>query len=263
MKIVFSIVKKELLYISRDKRTIFLGTIIPIIFMMIYGFFSDSVLSVSSDMDLVKYLLFIIVTMMIFLSMITGALEIGVGEKEKGTIINVLQTGVGFFKLFIGKMIALVLQGIATLIIIDLTILLLSIFTNGFYNKISLLDGSKNYYFMLNAITIVNILFISSLELLISFLSKNFKEGQLLSFPIMMMILGSFYYILYSKFYANINPSYYGIPFINIAVLAKQICQNKFSSLDIAIYILLNITYIVIITTSVNYFMRRESNLMR
>lgn len=263
MKAIISISKKELIYILRDTRTIFLGIIIPIIFMIVFGYFVDNILSNTSDLIVAKYLFFVIISMMLFLSMLTGSLEIGVGEKERGTLIGILRTGVEFHEIFIGKIIALIMQGVVTLFIMNISMLIFSFFSNGFYDNIINGENLKLFLIFINIIALYNILFFSSVELLISFIARNFKEGQLLSFPIMMFILCAYYYVLYSKFYADLNLYYYLIPFVNTAVIAKQICQNNIASTELIIFMISNIIYIILTTMVTHFIMKKESNLAR
>lgn len=79
----------------------------------------------------------------------------------------------------------------------------------------------------------------------------------------MMFILCAYYYVLYSKFYADLNLYYYLIPFVNTAVIAKQICQNNIASTELIIFMISNIIYIILTTMVTHFIMKKESNLAR
>lgn len=132
MNTFLSIIKKEMIYILRDKRTITLAILSPIIFICAYGYYAINILNSSANtlvgVRLVKYILTMILTMLMFLSVLTGALEIGVGEKERGTLYSLLKTGVNLKLIILGKYATLLFQGIISLIILNFSIIILSLF---------------------------------------------------------------------------------------------------------------------------------------
>lgn len=266
MNTFFSIIKKEMIYILRDKRTIVLAVLSPIIFICAYGYCAISILNGSDStavgVKIVKYILTMILTVLMFLSVLTGALEIGVGEKERGTLYSILKTGVNLKLIILGKYVTLLLQGIISLIILNLNIFILSLFSGNVFS-ILIKSGDFNYYiFRVNSVLLLYIMFVCAVELLISFTVKSFKEGQVLSFPIMFILLVPFYYVLTSNF--NIYGEYYYIiPFFNISVLFNDIVNLNLTLKNFLIFFMSNCVIMYMIIKVIFCILNKESVIVR
>ena len=266
MNTFLSIIKKEMIYILRDKRTIVLAVLSPIIFICAYGYCAISILNGSDNavvgIRIVKYILTMILTMLMFLSVLTGALEIGVGEKERETLYSLLKTGVNLKLIILGKYATLLFQGIISLIILNLNIFILSLFSGNVFS-ILIKSGDFNYYIMrVSSVLLLCIMFFCAVELLISFSVKSFKEGQVLSFPIMFILLAPFYYTLASNL--NIYDGYYYIiPFLNISVIFNDIVNSNLMLKNFLMFFVSNCVIIYIIIRVIFGILNKESVIVR
>lgn len=266
MKSIWRIIKKEYIYISRDRRTFFFGILSPILFVCLLNYSSTYIISdfanQSDGVNLAEIILSMVLTMMMFLSILTGALEIGVGEKERGTLRSVLRTGISFRTLFLGKYLTIVIQGEISLIVADIIMILLSLIPNSFFCIAfdSELFVYKAVY--VNIILIMCVFLFSSVELLISFFARSFKEAQILSLPLMMLVLIPFYFVMLARYNFTSSILYY-IPFLNIPLLFSNIVQNCFSLYKLLSFGSINVVVIVIATKMIFAIMSKESSLIR
>ncbi|WP_106460021.1 ABC transporter permease subunit [Anaerococcus sp. Marseille-P3915] len=266
MNTFFSIIKKEMIYILRDKRTIVLAVLSPIIFICAYGYYAVSILNSSNNVvmgiKIVKYILTMILTVLMFLSVLTGALEIGVGEKERGTLYSLLKTGVNLKLIILGKYTTLLLQGIISLIILNLNMFILSLFSGNVFN-ILIKNGDFTYYTMrVNIVLLLCVMFFCSIELLISFSVKSFKEGQVLSFPIIFILLAPFYYALTFNF--NIHGGYYYIiPFFNISVIFNDIINSDLMIKNFLVFLISNCAVMYVMIRVILGVLNKESVIVR
>lgn len=268
MEVIVSVIKKELIYIFRDMRTIVLAVLSPIVFICAYGFYGINILNSSINIEenilIVKFILAMILTMLMFLSILTGALELGTGEKEKGTLSSILRTGVEFKYILLGKFFSLVLQGLVSLLIIDANIIIMVFIPNNVFNTLANTIDFYGFIMMANVVLIISVMFFCSIELLVSFVSRNFKEGQLLSFPVMFLILIPFYYIMVFGTH-SFNGSYiYSVPFINIPILFENIISNQLELSDLGMFCTSNLLIIYfIINQLIIKIINKEANIIR
>ncbi len=79
------------------------------------------------------------------------------------------------------------------------------------------------------------VLLFSSLELLVSFFVKSFKEGQIISIPLMFAVLIPFYIVMISQ-YDLTSSALYWIPFLNIPLLLMDIVAESMSVINVFIF---------------------------
>ncbi len=266
MNVIGNVIKKEFIYISRDKRTIFLGTINPVLFMCLFNYFAMYIISDVTNSNegiyLAKMILTMLLTMIVFLSILTGALETGVGEKERGTLRSVLRTGINFKTLFWGKYMAIVLQGLVSLFVLDTFMIMFSWLPNTFFHLIFDTEHFLRMMIYVNIILIVCIFFFGSIELLVSFFARSFKEGQIVSIPLMFLVLIPFYFVMLSR-YELTSRVLYCIPFLNIPLLLSDIIKNNISFFNFVIFGGINIIAIAISIIIVFAIMSKETSFVR
>lgn len=263
---IWGIIKKEFIHLSRDRRTIFLSTFSPIVFLCLMNYFAIDILKKAAVFENGIYIsgiiLCMILTMMMFLSILTGALETGVGEKERGTLCSTLRTGVGFPILFWGKYLTLVIQGLVSLIVLDISMFGLSLIPNSFFMVIFKDEQFVHRAVMINIILIVCILCFSALELMLSFFVRNFKEGQVISIPLMFLVLVPFYIVMNSQD-SFVSGVIYFIPFINTPSILSDVILGRASIFNLIKYVGINGIIIFIAIKVIFAIMNKESSLFR
>ena len=260
------IVKKEFKYILRDKRALIMGLVLPTLFVVVYGFAATAMLKdmayAPEAIFLAKYMLFMILALLTFLSILTSALEIGAGEKERGTLCSALRTSVSFQTLYLGKLITLMLQSLASLILNDVAIVIMSFIPESGCYTLFQDHQFVGDFVVANIVLAVCIAFFSSLELLVSFAARSFKEGQLFSAPVMLLTLAPFYYVMYQQ---NWYPAeyQYAIPFLNSANLMFDLSQTGASMPHVVIFAVVSIALSVVFAYLAQSIMANEKNLFR
>lgn len=95
------------------------------------------------------------------------------------------------------------------------------------------------------------------------FFARNFKEGQILSMPLMICIIAPFYFEMIYQHNLTRSILYYCVPFLNIPHLFSDIIQNRFSFLSLLSFACINVVVNVIITKIIIVIMSKGSSLNR
>lgn len=157
----------------------------------------------------------------------------------------------------------IVLQGLTSLVVVDIMMILFATLPNIFFQMVVIADAFIYRAIIINVILVICILFFSSIELLVSFFARNFKEGQILSMPLMICIIAPFYFEMIYQHNLTRSILYYCVPFLNIPHLFSDIIQNRFSFLSLLSFACINVVVNVIITKIIIVIMSKESSLNR
>jgi sodium transport system permease protein len=243
VKTTSRIIKKDLLYTMRDKRTAILTILMPCLFLGAYAFFANGMLTVEEGAEfgakLAKLIILMLIAMILFLSVLTSSLELGVGEKERGTLNATLQTGVSRYHILSCKVAALLLEGLLTLAIMNVTILVLRFVPGNLFYGNGLFSWSE--LLGIDLLMVGCVLLFSMVELSVSMNVRSYKEGQILSLPLMVLILGSFAYVL-SSFSdgGSVSGVMSAIPLMNISTMCANLVSGSFSFPFVAIFLVSN-----------------------
>lgn len=249
MKTTVRIVKKDLLYTMRDGRTVLLAFLMPCVLLASYAFYTNGMLSSEDEEDLAillaKLVILMLFTLVLFLSVLTGTLELGVAEKEHGTLIATLQTGVSRRRILLCKVVALLFEGILTLGVLNASIVVLSLIPNNLFFVSELFSWSD--VLQIDIFMVGCLLLFSILELSVSMSVRSYKEGQILSVPMMALVLGSFAYVLSRVLRGEgIGMLIRFIPVINISAGSVGIVMGELSPTFVAILLVPNIVVAVL-----------------
>ncbi|OWV35252.1 protein natB [Bacillus spizizenii] len=237
------IYKKEMIDALRDRKTILLTILVPMIMMLGLVFFYESMLSdkgeqytlavghqqkeAAEEKGASAIMLSAILPMLILTSIVSGAmpiaLDIMAGEKDRKSIEALLLTPVSRNKVLVGKWLAVSTFGVASGVL-ALVFLILStvLFTENLKTAFQLGDHMWSVIGASALIIVLSALLISAMELFISIISSSVKEAQsYMSFIVFLPMLPMFFIL--SKAPNQFDLSYFLIPFLNLHALFKQL----------------------------------------
>lgn len=169
--------------------------------------------------------------------------DIAAGEKEKNTLEPLLCTKSSRYKILLGK---LLFTSIISVIIslISILVLGLTIFIGISAFKVPITTININVYgFMISLIMLMlTVIFISALQLTLSFFAKNYKESQMLVSPLLIIIMIP---IIVSMFLPD-KEIFYHLPIFNVVLLLKQLTAGIINYSNIFIVIGWLAIYIII-----------------
>ena len=169
--------------------------------------------------------------------------DIAAGEKEKNTLEPLLCTKSSRYKILLGKLlftsIISVIISLISILVLGLTILAaISAF------KFPITSININIYgFIISLIILMlTVIFISALQLTLSFFAKNYKESQMLLSPLLIIIMVP---IIVSMFLPD-KRIFYHLPIFNVVLLLKQLTAGIINYSNIFIVIGWLAIYIII-----------------
>ncbi|NMA95812.1 MAG: ABC transporter permease [Clostridiales bacterium] len=196
---------------------------------------------------------------------IASAVDLGAGEKERGTLEPLLTTQSSRTSLLWGKFLAITTMGIATSLAF-IGGLGLSMKTSpeafGMIDDTSLsLALEPRALIIIGLITIFLTMVFGALALSISIYARSFKEAQTYLTPLSFIgMLGFTSYFIEPK---TMSKAFLHIPIINAVVIIKELTLGIFNIAHIAILFLWMLIYIVIAISFARYMFTRESVIFR
>ncbi|QGU94347.1 ABC transporter permease subunit [Clostridium bovifaecis] len=218
-----------------------------------------------------KMILSMLVPMLLVLYSVTGpmgpAVDLGAGEKERGTLEPLLTTQAGRMSLLWGKFGAIAVIGFLTTLasIAGIVIVLYKggAYTGGMNVKAdSLLSmGLKGIVLIFFMVILLNLVF-ASLELSISIYARSFKEAQTYLAPLNIIALVPVYttYMLDAR---NIDTYYFHIPISNAVCLIKEFLAGVLNTNHILITFGWIIVYIAAAILFARYMFSKEEVIFR
>ncbi|MBZ9686607.1 ABC transporter permease [Clostridium estertheticum] len=171
--------------------------------------------------------------------------DIAAGEKEKNTLEPLLCTKTSRYKILLGK---LLFTSIISVIISIISILVLGLAAiaaiSAFNVSISSMSISfSGIGFMISLIIIMlTVIFLSALQLTLSFFAKNYKESQMLVSPLLIIIMVP---IFMSMFLPD-KSIFYHLPIFNVVLILKQLTAGIINFANVSIVIGWLVIYIII-----------------
>lgn len=169
--------------------------------------------------------------------------DIAAGEKEKNTLEPFLCTKCPRYKILLGK---LLFVSIVSVIISIISILVLGLTAIAVILtfKFKMTSMNINVYGIMISLVILTltVIFISALQLTLSFFAKNYKESQMLVSPLLILIMVP---IVMSMFLPEKSILYH-MPIFNVVLLLKQLTAGIINFVNVFIVIGWLVIYIII-----------------
>lgn len=159
-----------------------------------------------------------------FLGALYPAIDLGAGEKERGTLETLLVAPVSRLSLVLGKFGVILLAAVISALLA--TVSLAASLQIGFLSDLSLLSGSQFSFSLLEAGTALAMILpvaciFSALLLALSIFAKSFKEGQSYAGPLQMVVIMP----AFVSFLPGVKLDWVmaSIPVVNVSLALKEI----------------------------------------
>lgn len=218
-----------------------------------------------------KVIIAMILPLFLVIYSVTGpmgpAIDLGAGEKERGTLEPLLTTQAGRMSLLWGKFAAISVIGLITTLasMIGIVIALkqsgnsaMGVNINaGMFSDI----GVKGAVLITVMVILMNLTF-GALELAISIYARSFKEAQTYLTPLNIIALAPIY-LTYMLDARNIDMYYFNIPIANAVCLIKEFLAGVFNTSHILMTFGWILVYIVVCISFARYMFSREEVIFR
>jgi sodium transport system permease protein len=225
----------------------------------------DSRTTVAEEEGFGKLMLSMLLPLMLVIFSISGpmgvAVDLGAGEKERGTLEPLLTTQAGRLSLLWGKFFAITVMGLLSTIS-SLIGLLISMRQSGGLFQGSAVTLEPVTIVLIGLVTLLLTMFFGALELSISIYARSFKEAQTYISPLMLVSFIPTYatYLIDAK---NIDTYFFHIPLANITCLLKEFLAGIYDLSHIAITFSWIIIYIVTAVLFARYMFSKEEVIFR
>lgn len=212
-----------------------------------------------------KLLLSMLLPLMLVIFSISGpmgvAVDLGAGEKERGTLEPLLTTQAGRLSLLWGKFFAITVMGLLSTLS-SLLGLMISMRQSGGLFQGSAVTIEPITILLIGLVTLLLTMFFGAVELSISIYARSFKEAQTYISPLMLVSFIPTYatYLLDAK---NIDTYYFHIPLANITCLLKEFLAGIYNVSHIAITFAWIIIYIVAAVLFARHMFSKEEVIFR
>lgn len=219
----------------------------------------------NEDEGMGKFMLSLLLPLMLVIYTVTGpmgaAVDLGAGEKERGTLEPLLTTQAGRMSLLWGKFLAITTMGLLSTVA-SLGGLFISMKQkDGFFGGIS--GGiDAGALLLIGAVTLLLTMVFGALELSISIYARSFKEAQTYISPLMIVSFIPTYatYMLDAK---NIETFYFHIPLANAVCLLKELVAGIYNYTHMGITFAWIVVYILASVLFSRYMFSREEVIFR
>lgn len=217
-----------------------------------------------------KSILNVLLPFCILISCVTGpmaaAIDLGAGEKERGTLESLLATPVNRNSLLWGKILSITsISFISTLASLCGLIFSVSYFVNTLFTGSETTTNhiiSPLTLFSLGIVAFLTSMVMGTIEFAISIFAKSFREAQtylgasnlLYFFPI---------FFTYTMDVSSIKFIYFSIPLINISCLLKEFVAGIYIFSHISMVILWSLFYIFTTISFIRFLFRNENIVFR
>ena len=167
------------------------------------------------------------------------AIDLGAGEKERGTMETLLISPAKRVELVLGKFATIMLFSTATALLNLLSMGLTgqqmsAVMSDGMANRVSLdFPGLASLAWLVILLLPLSALF-SALCLALATFARSTKEGQYYLTPLLMVVMGLTMFCLSPA--VEMTPLYSVIPVVNVALLLKGLLLNSASSGNLVVY---------------------------
>ena len=211
------------------------------------------------------FMLSLILPLMLVVFSITGpmaaAVDLGAGEKERGTLEPLLTTQASRLSLLWGKYASITVMGVITTLA-SMAGLYLSMQRQGGLFQGGTITLEPGTIVLIGLVTLLLTMVFGALELAISIYARSFKESQTYNSPLIMISIIPTYatYMLDAK---NIDTFYFHIPLANISCILKEFLAGIYNHTHIAITFAWIVVYVVGAVLFARYMFNRESVIFR
>lgn len=169
--------------------------------------------------------------------------DIAAGEKEKNTLEPLLCTKSSRYKILLGKLLfTSVVSVIISLISVLVLVLTALAAISAFKFPISSININAFGLMISLVILMLTVIFLSAIQLTLSFFAKNYKESQMLVSPLLIIIMVP---IFMSMFLPD-KAIFYHLPIFNVVLVLKQLTAGIINFAHIFIVIGWLVIYIMI-----------------
>ncbi|AGK95248.1 ABC transporter permease [Clostridium pasteurianum] len=215
-----------------------------------------------------KMMIVMLVPLLLIIYSITGtmaaATDLGVGEKERGTLEPLLTTKANRMSILWGKLFAIAIMGIIISLASLSSLFIAMQQKNGIFSSTGKADLNLNFanIILIMLIPILLTMVFGAIQLSISIYAKSFKEAQTYLSPVMIigMILA---YLTMLKDAKSIEGYYFNIPITNASCLIKELLVGIYNYNHIAITFIWMIVYVVVALLFARYMFSREDVVFR
>jgi sodium transport system permease protein len=194
-------------------------------------------------------------------SPMAAAIDLGAGEKERGTLEPLLTTQVSRMRLLFGKMFAITLMGLIGTIASMIGLAVSFKVSGDVFGGASLVLSPKAYLFVGLCALLLTMIF-GAIELSISIYARSFKEAQTYLSPltILGMVAAFGTYMMDVK---NAPLAYFNIPIANMSLIMKEFILGIFNPVHIVITFGWMAIYLVTVMVFARYMFTREDVIFR
>ncbi|MFA6939816.1 MAG: ABC transporter permease [Clostridiaceae bacterium] len=219
------------------------------------------------DSGMGKYMISLMLPLLIVLYSVTGplpaAIDLGAGEKERGTLEPLLTTKAGRMSLLWGKFLAITIMGLITNIASIIGLIFASKQSGSILNL-----GGGSYSLSMGTIILIGVfallttMVFGAIELSISIYARSFKEASTYLSPLTIIALVPTYatYMLDAK---NISLIYFNIPLSNVICIMKEFIAGIYNPVHIGLTLGWTIAYIFISILFARFMFSREEVIFR
>lgn len=195
-------------------------------------------------------------------SPMAAAIDLGAGEKERGTLEPLLTTQASRMGILFGKLLAITVMGVIGSVASILGLLISFKTAPGIFGEdMALILPPKALILMGVAIVLITMTF-GAIELAVSIYARSFKEAQTYLTPttIIGMAAGFGVYMIDVK---NLGAAYFNIPLVNVTLIIKELINGIYNPAHIAITFGWIFVYIAAALLFVRYMFTREEVIFR
>lgn len=210
-----------------------------------------------------------IIPLFIVLYCVTGpmpaAIDLGAGEKERGTLEPLLTTKVGRMSILYGKLFAITIMGILTAVAAIIG-LIISIKINpemfgGGEGTVGVMLSTQSIIIIF-IFTVLTSMIFGALQLAISIYARSFKEAQTYITPLTILaIIPTF--LMYMVDVKNIDMIYFHIPIANVMAILKEVTLGIINIQHIMMVFGWSIVYIAISIFVTRHMFNKENVIFR
>lgn len=213
-----------------------------------------------------KLMLSLMLPLLLVIYCVTGpmaaAVDLGAGEKERGTLEPLLTTQASRMSLLWGKFLAITIMGFITTMASLAGLIISMQQKNGIFNGMAGIGLDYKALILIGIVAVLTTMAFGALELSISIFARSFKEAQTYITPLTVISIIPIYatYMLDAK---NIDLFYFNIPLANVTCTIKELVSGIFNPVHMIITFVWCIVYILISVVLARFMFNREEVVFR
>jgi sodium transport system permease protein len=212
-----------------------------------------------------QFLLALILPMFLMMysmsSPMTAAIDLGAGEKERGTLEPLLTTQTSRMNLLFGKLLAITLMGLIGTISSMLGLAISFNVSGSMFGGVSMVL-SLNAFILIGISALLLTMTFGAVELAVSIYARSFKEAStyLTPFTIIGMVAA---FGTYSMDIKNVSVILFNIPLINLSLIMKELIAGIYNPIHLGITLGWTLTYVIGSILFARYMFSKEEVIFR